>query len=195
MSDEDKESIEAGQAIETDEHEVAELLEHIRHQAHGIALRIVKDPEDAEDVLQESFLKAYRNLPRFRGESSLSTWISAIVTNEAITALRRRFSRNEISLDKGIETKDNRRIMADAADPGDSPETGAFKTEFRKIFAKTIEELDEKLRVVFVMHEIGDFSVEELAEILELSVPAARSRLFQARKRLEQRLRAHMRES
>ncbi len=195
MPDENRDSTEVVQPIETEEHAVAELLEHIRHQAYGIALRILKDPEDAADVLQESFLKAYRNLPRFRGESSLSTWISAIVTHEAITALRRRFSRNEISLDKGIETKDDRRIMPDAVDPGDNPEIGAFKAEFRAIFAKTIEELDEKLRVVFVMHEMGDFSVEELAEILELSVPAARSRLFQARRRLEQRLRAHMGES
>lgn len=89
------------QPAEVQEQELAALLDELRRQAYRIALRITKNPADAEDVLQESLLKAYQNLPRFRGESSLSTWLGSIVTNQAITTLRQRCSRNEVSLDKG----------------------------------------------------------------------------------------------
>jgi len=174
---------------ETQKQELVLLLEEFRRQAYSIALRITKNPADAEDVLQESLLKAYQNLPRFRGESSLSTWLGSIVTNQAITALRQRSSRNEISLDKGSPKEDRRESIPVVVDRGDSPEAGAINAEFREIIARTIDELDEKLHVIFMLREMGGFSVEELAEVLELSVPAAKSRLFVARKRLHERLR------
>jgi RNA polymerase sigma-70 factor (ECF subfamily) len=177
------------QPAEVQEQELAALLDELRRQAYRIALRITKNPADAEDVLQESLLKAYQNLPRFRGESSLSTWLGSIVTNQAITTLRQRCSRNEVSLDKGAQTEDKRESIPVVVDPGDSPEDGAINAEFREIIARTIDELDEKLHVIFMLREMGGFSVEELAEVLELSVPAAKSRLFEARKRLHERLR------
>jgi RNA polymerase sigma-70 factor (ECF subfamily) len=189
MSDEKDENTEAVQPTEAQEEELTALLNEIRHQAFGIALRITNNPADAEDVLQDSLLKAYQNLPQFRGESSLSTWLGSIVTNQAITALRQRFSRNEVSLDRTARTTEERKTAPIVVDPGDSPETGAMKAEFRAVFARTIEELDEKLRVIFVLREMGDFSMEELAQVLELSVPAAKSRLFEARKKLARRIR------
>jgi RNA polymerase sigma-70 factor (ECF subfamily) len=192
MPDEREENIEAMQPTEAQERELTALLNEVRRQAYRIALRITSNPADAEDVLQDSFLKAYQNLPQFRGESSLSTWLGSIVTHQAITALRQRFSRNEVSLDKGARAEEKREVVPIAVDPGDSPETGAMKEEFRAIFARTIEELDEKLRVIFVLREMGDFSMEELAEILELSVPAAKSRLYEARKRLARHLRVRI---
>ncbi len=187
----DEEDAKSGtvQPTESQEHELTALLNEIRDQAYRIALRITNNPADAEDVLQDSFLKAYKNLPQFRGESSLSTWISTIVTNQAITVMRQRFSRNEVPLEKGAGTEEKREVTPIAVDPGDSPETGAMKEEFRTIFARTIEELDEKLRVIFVLREMGDFSMEELADVLELSVSAAKSRLFEARKQLAKQLR------
>lgn len=192
MPDERDENFEAVQPTEAQARELTALLNEVRHQAYRIALRITNNPADAEDVLQDSFLKAYQNLPQFRGESSLSTWLGSIVTNQAITALRQRFSRNEVSLDKGARAEEKRERMPVAVDPGDSPETGAMKEEFRAIFARTIEELDEKLRVIFVLREMGDFSMEELAEVLELSVPAAKSRLFDARKQLAKQVRTRI---
>jgi RNA polymerase sigma-70 factor (ECF subfamily) len=189
MSDEKDENTEAVQPTEAQEEELTALLNEIRHQAFGIALRITNNPADAEDVLQDSLLKAYQNLPQFRGESSLSTWLGSIVTNQAITTLRQRFSRNEVSLDRTARTTEERKTAPIVVDPGDSPETGAMKAEFRAVFARTIEELDEKLRVIFVLREMGDFSMEELAQVLELSVPAAKSRLFEARKKLARRIR------
>ena len=192
MPDEREENDQTVQPAEAQEQELTALLNEVQHQAYRIALRITNNPADAEDVLQDSFLKAYRNLPQFRGESSLSTWLSSIVTNQAITTLRQRFSRNEVSLDKGTRTAEKREVMPFAVDPHDSPETGAMKEEFRSIFARTIEELDEKLRVIFVLREMGDFSMEELAEVLELSVSAAKSRLFEARKRLAKQLRVRV---
>ncbi len=195
MPDQQDEKTEVVLSSEAQERELTALLSEIRHQAYRIALRITNNPADAEDVLQDSFLKAYQNLPQFRRESSLSTWIASIVTNQAITALRQRFSRNEVSLDKDARIEEKREVMPIAVDPGDSPETGAMKEEFRAIFARTIEELDEKLRVIFVLREMGDFSMEELAEVLELSVPAAKSRLFEARKQLARQLRIRVRKA
>ncbi len=192
MPNERDENIEAVQPTEEQERELTALLNEVRRQAYRIALRITNNPADAEDVLQNSFLKAYQNLPQFRGESSLSTWLGSIVTNQAITALRQRFSRNEVPLDKGARAEEKREVVPIAVDPGDSPETGAMKEEFRAIFAKTIEELDEKLRVIFVLREMGDFSMEELAEVLELSVSAAKSRLSEARKQLAKHLRVRI---
>ncbi len=192
MPNERDESIEPVQPTEAQERELTELLNQVRRQAYRIALRITNNPADAEDVLQNSFLKAYQNLPQFRGESSLSAWIGSIVTNQAITALRQRFSRNEVPLDKGARTEEKREVAPIVVDPGDSPETGAMKEEFRAIFARSIEELDEKLRVIFVLREMGDFSMEELAQVLELSVSAAKSRLSEARKQLTKQLRVRM---
>ncbi len=192
MTDEQDGTVEPLQPTEEHERELTALLNEVQRQAYRIALRITNNPADAEDVLQDSFLKAYQNLPQFRGESSMSTWLGSIVTNQAITALRQRFSRNEVSLDKGTRTAEKREAMPIAVDPGDSPETRAMKEEFRALFASTIEELDEKLRVIFVLREMGDFSMEELAEVLELSVPAAKSRLFEARKRLAKQMRVRV---
>ncbi len=95
-------------------------------------------------------------------------------------------------MDEGQRTEEKREPIPVPVDPGESPETGAMKEEFRAIFARTIEELDEKLRVIFVLREMGDFSMEELAEILELSVPAAKSRLMEARKQLTRHLRVRV---
>ncbi len=189
MSDKQDENIEAVQPTESQQRELTELLSEIRGQAYRIALRITNNPADAEDVLQDSFLKAYQNLPQFRGESSLSTWLGSIVTNEAITALRQRFSRSEVPLEKESRVGEKSEEGPVAKDPGDNPETGAMNEEFRAIFARSIEELDEKLRVIFVLREMGDFSMEELATVLELSVAAAKSRLFDARRQLASKLR------
>jgi RNA polymerase sigma-70 factor (ECF subfamily) len=192
MPDERDDNIEAVRFTKAQESELTALLNEVRRQAYRIALRITNNPADAEDVIQDSFLKAYQNLPQFRGESSLSTWLGSIVTNQAITALRQRFSRNEVPLDKGARAEEEREVMPIAVDLGDSPETGAMKEELRAIFARTIEELDEKLRVIFVLREMGDFSMEELAGVLELSVSAAKSRLFEARKQLAKQLRVRI---
>jgi RNA polymerase sigma-70 factor, ECF subfamily len=108
--------------------------------------------------------------------------------NQALDILRRKFSRNEIPIDHG-SGEEGEGLGAVLPYPGDSPETDVIKSEFRAMLAQAIEELDEKLRVVYVMREMGEFSMEELADILELSVSAAKARLFEARKRLEKRLR------
>ncbi len=192
MADEQDEKSEAVQPTEAQQRELTELLQQVRGQAYRIALRITNNPADAEDVLQDSFLKAYQNLPQFRGESSLSTWLGSIVTNQAITVLRQRFSRSEVPLEKGQRAEEKSEGVQVVPDPGDSPETDAMSEEFRTIFARMIEELDEKLRVIFILREMGDFSMEELAEVLELSVPAAKSRLFEARRQLASKLRTRI---
>ncbi len=159
-------------------------LKQVRRKAYRLALRITQNHADAEDVLQESLLKAYLKLSQFRGDSCLSTWLATIVTHEAITILRRRFSRREVSLDDGIDTDDDHFVPMVAVDPGESPEASAMREEFRALFAVSIEKLELKFRIVFVMREMGEFSIEEMARVLELSISAVKTRLFKARRSL-----------
>ncbi len=169
-----------------------ELLARDHRKAFRLALRITNNHADAEDVLQDALLKAYIKLSQFRGESSISTWLSSIVLRQAISTMRWRCSRKEIPLDAGSETIDDRASSRASMDPADNPESCVIQAELREMLARSIEDLEIKFRVVLVMREMGDFSIEELADVLELSIPAAKARLFQARKHLHRHLRKRL---
>jgi RNA polymerase sigma-70 factor (ECF subfamily) len=160
------------------------LLSLYATQAYRVALRITNNHEDAEDVLQESHLNAYRHLSQFRGESRFSTWLMKIVARQAVTSLRRRFSRREVSLDRAIESEDERWMKRVAVDLRDSPEVRAIKAEMRGILIEAMENMDDRCRVALELREIENLAVEEMAEYLKLSVPAVKARLFRARRKL-----------
>lgn len=163
---------------------LTELLGQDKGHVYRLALRITRSRADAEDVLQESLLKAYLKLAQFRGESRLATWLATIVAHESSTIVRRRLTRREVSLEGCADMENQRMNPFSAVDPGESPETCAIQAELREVLAEMIEELDAGLRVVFVMCVMGNFSIRETAETLELSIPAAKDRLLRARRRL-----------
>jgi len=152
-----------------------------------LAMSITQNREDAEDVLQEAFLKAFEHLEQFQGNSKFYTWIVRIAVNQALMKLRKRKSDRSVSLDEQIDTGEDTVIREIAAwDP--DPEQRFSQEEMRSILTEAIDELAPIYRTVFTLRDVEGLSTEETAEALELSVPAVKSRLLRARLQLRDRL-------
>ena len=152
-----------------------------------IAQHITQNREDAEDVLQDAFLKAYENLEQFQGNSKFYTWLVRIAVNESLMKLRRRRSSRTVSLDEDIETEDDT-LPREVADWSPNPEQLYKQGELNDILSRTINGLPASFRTVFVLRDVEGLSTEETAEALELSIPAVKSRLLRARLQLRERL-------
>jgi RNA polymerase sigma-70 factor (ECF subfamily) len=170
-----------------DRAEFARFVEAYSAQIYRLALRILSDPQDAEDVLQETFLKAYRSLPEFEGRSSLSTWLYRIAVNEALMLARKR-QPGTVSIDAGTETADGEIEPLQIVDWCCLPENELLTAEARRFLDRAIQQLPETLRVVFVLRDIQGLSIKETAEALELSETAVKTRLLRARLNLREKL-------
>ncbi len=164
------------------------LMTQYERNIFRLALNITSNKEDAEDVLQESFLKAYTNLGRFQGNSRFYTWLVRIAVNESLMKLRKRRSDRQVSLDEKLETEDDGLLPREIVDWGDNPEQRYAKTEWQEILAEATQDLEPAFRTVFTLRDVEQLSTEETAEALGLSVPAVKSRLLRARLKLRQRL-------
>ncbi len=164
------------------------LVNQYERNIFRLALNITSNKEDAEDVLQESFLKAYTNLGRFQGNSRFYTWLVRIAVNESLMKLRKRRSDRQVSLDEKLETEDDGLLPREIVDWGDNPEQRYAKTEWQEILAEATQSLEPAFRTVFTLRDVEQLSAEETAEALGLSVPAVKSRLLRARLKLRQRL-------
>ena len=164
------------------------LVNQYERNIFRLALNITSNKEDAEDVLQESFLKAYTNLGRFQGNSRFYTWLVRIAVNESLMKLRKRRSDRQVSLDEKLETEDDGLLPREIVDWGDNPEQRYAKTEWQEILAEATQTLEPTFRTVFTLRDVEQLSTEETAEALGLSVPAVKSRLLRARLKLRQRL-------
>ncbi len=164
------------------------LVNQYERNIFRLALNITSNKEDAEDVLQETFLKAYTHLGRFQGNSRFYTWVVRIAVNESLMKLRKRRSDRQVSLDEGLETDDDSLLPREIVDWGDNPEQRYAKTEWQEILAEATQTLEPAFRTVFMLRDIEQLSTEETAEALGLSVPAVKSRLLRARLKLRQRL-------
>jgi RNA polymerase sigma-70 factor (ECF subfamily) len=151
-----------------------------------LAQNITQNREDAEDVMQDAFLKSFAHLADFKGGSRFYTWLVRIAVNEALMKLRKRRP-NQVSLDEPAESEDDL-LPREIKDWGPSPEQRYVQTELREILSKAIDELDPAFRMVFVLRDIEELSTEETAQLLGLSVPAVKSRLLRARLKLRQKL-------
>ncbi len=162
----------------------------IRRHAPGIfrlALRLMRNEAEAEDVMQETFLNAFKGINRFDGRSELRTWLYRIAYNAAMMRLRR--SKPEfVSLDEASEQEDGTPIPKQLHDWTRLPEQELQKAELRAEMEKAIGELPEKLRTVFVMRELEELSTEETAKALSLKTEAVKTRLHRARLWLRERL-------
>lgn len=170
-----------------DRAEFARFVAAYSAQIYRLALRILSDPQDAEDVLQETFLKAYRSLPDFEGRSSLSTWLYRIAVNEALMLARKRHP-GTVSIDEGVETGDGEIEPVQVVDWCCLPENELLSAEGRRFLDRAIRNLPETLRVVFVLRDIQGLSIKETAEALELSETAVKTRLLRARLNLREQL-------
>jgi RNA polymerase sigma-70 factor (ECF subfamily) len=159
---------------------------------YRVALRITGSAAEAEDVVQEAWISAWRALPGFRRESAVSTWLYRVVTNGALAHVRRR--RPTVSLDAALhhaEESGDRALLGSGAlaDTRAGPEGQVVRAEQVDAVLRAIAELDLSQRVPLVLRELEGLSYEEVAEVLEVSVPALRSRLHRARVALLAKLR------
>jgi RNA polymerase sigma-70 factor (ECF subfamily) len=164
-----------------------ELVKRYDRNVFRIVQHITQNREDAEDVVQDAFLKAYSNLEQFQEQSKFYTWLVRIAVNEALMKLRRRRPERTISLDQDVETEEDS-MPREVADWSPNPEQQYTQAELRDILSRTIQGLPAGFRMVFVLRDVEGLSTEETAEALGLSIPAVKSRLLRARLQLRERL-------
>jgi RNA polymerase sigma-70 factor (ECF subfamily) len=169
------------------------LVSRYERKIFRLAQNITQNREDAEDVMQEAFLKAYEHLSGFQGNSRFYTWLVRIAVNQALMKLRKRRP-NQVSIDEEVNTGEDL-IPREIEDWGPSPEDRYKQTEMSDILSSTIADLDPPFRIVFQLRDIEELSTEETAEALGLSVPAVKSRLLRARLKLRQKLDRYFRRS
>lgn len=163
------------------------LLRRYEGKIFRLAMNITQNREDAEDVLQEAFLKAYEHLDQFQGNSRFYTWIVRIAVNQALMKLRKRRSDRAVSLDEQIDTGEDTVVREIAAwDP--DPEEQYSREELHQILETAVDDLAPIYRTVFTLRDVDGLSTEETAEVLDLTVPAVKSRLLRARLQLRDKL-------
>ena len=175
------------QARKGDARAFAELVKRYEAKIFRLAQHITQNREDAEDVLQETFLRAYEHLDQFQGNSKFYTWIVRIAVNQALMKLRRRRTDKSVSLDESIDTGEDT-VTREIAAWDEDPEQRFSREELGEILDSAIQTLAPTYRSVFLLRDVDDLSTEETAEALGLSVPAVKSRLLRARLQLREKL-------
>ena len=162
-----------------------ELVRRYDRQLFRVALHITRNHEDAQDAVQEAFLKAFEHLALFEEKSKFSTWVVRIAINQSLMKLRRQRIATVVSIDEE-PLEDS--LPMEIADWRDDPEKQYKASELREILKKALDTLSHSLRIVFVLRDMEGLSVEETANALTLSIAAVKTRLLRARLQL----RAHL---
>lgn len=165
----------------------SELVTHYDRRVFRMAKQITQNDDDAEDVLQETFLKAYTHLDDFQGNSKFYTWVVRIAVNEALMKLRKRRSDRTVPLDDPIDTGEDE-VVREIAVWDQNPEDTYSREELGTILDEAVQSLKPAYRTVFILRDIEEMSIEETAEALSLSISAVKSRLLRARLQLREKL-------
>jgi len=165
----------------------AQFVEENQSQVYNLALRMLSDPHEAEDVLQETFLNAYRALPGFEGRSSLSTWLYRIASNASLMRLRKK-KPDPISVDEPLILDGGDSVPRQLVDWSNLPEEELLSNESRQVMDEAISELPEPLRIVFILRDLEGLSTAETGDVLGLSEGAVKTRLHRARLWLRERM-------
>lgn len=158
---------------------------------YNVALRMVGDPTEAEDVTQEAFLDAFRAWDRFRGESQVSTWLYRIAVNRSLMKLRKEKKARQLT-ENGLEDQE---VANWAAGPEEGPENAALNSELRAKLDEGLGQLPPDLRAAVVLRDVQDLSSAEAAEALGISVAALKARLHRGRLLLRKHLEGYVRSS
>lgn len=159
------------------------LIQRHQRQALCVALRFTRVREDAEDIVQESFLKAFLHLRQFEGRSSFSTWLTRIVINEAMMLRRRKHTSRDVPIE-GSSASDGSEPPLDVPSPLPSPEDSCIQREHHRLLSAAMSELTPGVRKAIKLCELDELSTRETARVMGLSVAAVKSRLFHGRRRL-----------
>lgn len=170
-----------------DRDEFARLVDAYSNQIYRLGLKMLADPQDAEDVLQNTFLKALQSLANFEGRSSLSTWLYRIAVNEALMLLRKQRSETPVPGDQDSDDDENY-FPVQFVDWCCLPEDELLSSEAKTHLDSAIQKLPEKLRVVFILRDIEGLSIRETSQALGLTETAVKTRLLRARLNLREQL-------
>ena len=168
------------------------VMQRCNQRLFRIARSVVRDDSEAEDVLQEAYIRAFAAIGRFRGESSLFTWLTQITLNEARGRLRKHRPTVALEALEAAQERGAELILFPRSGAGASPESEASRAETRRLIEAAVDELPEPFRVVFVMRVVEECSVEETAAHLGLLPETVKTRLFRARKLLRKTLSARL---
>ena len=166
------------------------MMRRYNRRLYRTARAILKDDSLAEDALQEAYLAAFRHMDEFRGDAALGTWLTRIVVNQALQALRR------TRRDRVVVPFEESDAQHEALNVADSPDTGPenmlLRAQTRRLIERNIDALPEGYRTVFVLREVEDLTVEETAAALDIPPATVRTRLFRAKARLRESLAQQM---
>jgi len=153
---------------------------------YNLGFRLLGNKEDAADLMQDTYIKAYENLDKFEGRSSFSTWLYRIATNNALMKLRKEKNKN-ISIDeiKKIGDKD---YKIEISDWYENPSLYFKSSELKQQLQKAIDSLPPKYKSVFILHDIEELPISEVAKILSLSIPAVKTRIHRSRMFLREKI-------
>ncbi len=164
------------------------LVLKYQHKLVKLVMRYVRNPAEAEDIAQEAFIKAYRALPQFRGDSAFYTWLYRIAINTAKNAVVSR-DRSPIEYDLDRHSSDESYEMQGRMKDPETPEGLVLTDEIRSTVNAAIDALPEDLRTAIVLRELEGLSYEEIATAMDCPVGTVRSRIFRAREAIDKRLR------
>lgn len=167
------------------------LTSRYEQRVYSLAMRMLRQEQDAEDVTQQTFLSALENLNGFRGEASFSTWLLRIAAHAALKVIRKRKGLDTVSLEEATESQDENGAIPHPeyiADWRQSPEELVQRNETRRLLDGALAQLDEKRRLVFLLRDVEGLSVKETAEALGLSEANVKVRLLRARLQLREQL-------
>lgn len=170
----------------------SDLVDQTSGSIYGLGLRMIGNAQDAEDVLQETFLKAHKALPNFEKRSSINTWLYRIATNEALMLLRKR--KAEIRFDLESKEEEEPEGEIEIVDWCCLPEMEFLSEETRVLLNQAALKLTPALRMVFLLRDVQGFSTQEAAEILQINEDAVKTRLVRARTKLREELSGYFRE-
>lgn len=165
------------------------IMQRYNQRLYRVARSVVHDDTEAEDVLQEGYLRAFAALGDFRGDSSLGTWLTRIVLNEAFGRRRRWRPTEQLEiLDRALQEGDDRVVMFPGVKADASPEEAAARAEVQRMLERAIDDLPEPFRLVFVLRDVQELSIEETAAHLSLRPETVKTRLHRARRLLRRDL-------
>jgi RNA polymerase sigma-70 factor (ECF subfamily) len=169
-----------------------ELVNRYESKILRLTKNITGNREDAEDAMQDAFLKAYAHLDGFQQDSRFYTWLVRIAANEALMRLRKRRP-GQVSLDEPVEG-DTDLMPRELEDWRPNPEREYAQAELQALMAEVVEKLEPEFRIILVLRDIEELSTQETAEALGISVPNVKSRLLRARLKLREKFNRHFRQ-
>lgn len=178
----DEESRIVQKVIRGDVNAFEKLVLEYEKSVYNIALRMTGNSEDASDMTQEAFIKAYNSLQSFRGDSKFSVWLFRIATNVCLDFLRSKSRKPTVSL--SVEDNDGEEVQLDVADESQSPELLLDRQMTRESVRRGLETLSPEYRQILLLREIQGLSYDEISQALGLEVGTVKSRIFRARKKL-----------